>query len=171
MRLLTATDDTLDTRTPLVELLPALRPAGRQSRLLPDVGVVVEQRCRPRVWQCPRLVVPLVVAHKRIDVVGGVDVRLAEQVVERRDSTDECEVEPPHVGQDDDVRQRPARERGVELLRRFLVVLSGVDQLDLDTRIGLLEARDQLLLDRRRLARVVRPEGQVVGVTPVVGPL
>ncbi len=151
-------DHALQLRTPFVELVPGVRSAVGQAGRFPCRLVVVEQRCRARVGQRVVPAVEFVVGQQRVDVIRGVHPGLAEQVIQWGDDAGQREMEPPNIVQHNDIGHVGADQRGVELLRHFVVVLARVDQLDRQPGELALEAGDQLLFDGGGLARVIGPE-------------
>src|SRR5699024_2289421 len=92
-----------------------------------------------------------------IDVGGGVDVVALGHLIDVGGGAVEGEVEPLGVGEHDHIGEVTAGQGGVELLGDLGVVGAGVDKLDRQVRVLLLEAGDDLQL-------------HVLGATGVVGP-
>ena len=109
--------------------------------------------------------VVLVVLVERLYVGRQVDARFLGKVVHVGNLAIDGKVVPPDVRQHHDVRQVLAGERGVELLCCFFVVLAGINEVDLDVRVLLFKAGDDLLLNVLGRAGVVGPPSQLSDFT------
>ena len=105
--------------------------------------------------------VVVVVLIKGLHVGRQVDACFLGKVVHVGNLAIDGKVVPPDIRQHHDVRQILAGERSVELLRCFFVVLAGINEVDLDVRVLLFKAGDDLLLNVLGGARVVGPPGQL----------